>query len=406
MEDILLSWRNIWRNPRRSVLTILAIVFAAALLVFMLSFQFGAYEDMIESSVRLSTGHIQVQAVDYLDRPEMRKVVDNVDDVVKKVREIDNVEAAVVRSETFALAGGVERSRGVMVTGVNPEAELLISSLPGQIRKGRYLHTGAAGEAVIGTLAAEHLGLKIGDECTLLGQGRDGSVAATVVYVVGIYETGIDEFDRSSMQMTLSDFNSVFTMENGAHRVVLTLHNLSDAFLIADKLKEMPETGDLAVLTWDELTPGLKQSIELDLIGGVIMYVILVIVVAFSILNTFFMAIFERTREFGVLMSVGTKPLRLVKIMLIESMAMTTVGLLIGIALGMAVTLFFTKYGIGMGESSELLTQYGIADRLYPKLSAASIVIGPTIITIVTFITALIPAMKIPRMRPVEALRA
>ena len=136
------------------------------------------------------------------------------------------------------------------------------------------------------------------------------------------------------------------------------------------------------------------------------MYVILVIVVAFSILNTFFMAIFERTREFGVLMSVGTKPLRLVKIMLIESMAMTTVGLLIGIALGMAVTLFFTKYGIGMGESSELLTQYGIADRLYPKLSAASIIIGPTIITIVTFITALIPAMKIPRMRPVEALRA
>ena len=136
------------------------------------------------------------------------------------------------------------------------------------------------------------------------------------------------------------------------------------------------------------------------------MYAILVIVVAFSILNTFFMAIIERTREFGVLMAIGTKPLRLVKIMLFESLAMTCIGLLTGMILGTAVTLFFSSYGIGMGDSSELLAQYGIADRLYPRLSLLSILIGPTIICVVTCITALIPTLKIVRMRPVAALRS
>lgn len=406
IDDFLLAWRNIWRNTRRSVLTILAIVFASSLLIFMLSFQFGAYEDMINSSVRLSTGHLQAQAQGYQDKPGIRKVVEKPVSLLTVAKELDGVAAATMRSETFVLAAGSERSRGIMVTGVLPDAEVRLSSLPGQIKKGRYLLNNDSDTAVIGALAAKRLQINVGEECTLLGQGRDGSVAATIVKIVGIYRTGIDEFDRSTMQIPFTDFDSVFSMEGGAHRLVLITDHLADAPLIAGTIKQAPEAAGLAVLTWNQLTPGLKQSIELDLVGGIIMYSILVIVVAFSILNTFFMAIFERTKEFGVLMSIGTKPLRLVKLMLLESMAMTFIGLITGIVLGMGVTLIFSHYGISMGESSDLMAQYGIADRLYPHLSLPSVIIGPAIITAVTFITALIPAMKIPRMRPVEAMRA
>lgn len=406
MGDYLLAWRNIWRNPRRSVLTILAIIFASGLLVFMLSFQFGAYEDMIDSSVRLSTGHLQIQPVGYQNRPEMHKVIENPGPLLERVAALDGVDAVTVRSETFALAAGAKRSRGTTVSGVRPEVERRISTLPGQIRKGRYLQDGDKDVAVIGALGAERLQIDIGDECTLIGQGRDGSVAATVVRIVGIFQTGIDEFDRTSMQIPYSDFDSVFSMEGSAHRLVIITKNLADNGPVAAAVRGMVEAADLAVLTWDELTPGLRQSIELDLIGGIIMYAILVIVVAFSILNTFFMAIIERTREFGVLMAIGTKPLRLVKIMLLESLAMTCVGLLAGMILGTAVTLFFSYYGIGMGDSSEMLAQYGIADRLYPRLSLLSILIGPAIICVVTSITALIPTLKIVNMRPVAALRS
>jgi len=393
-------------TPRRSVLTILAVVFASGLLVFMLSFQFGAYEDMIDSSVRLSTGHLQVQAIGYQDRPEVHKVIKSPGLLLEKIGALGGVEAVTIRSEAFALAAGAKRSRGTMVSGVRAEVEGRISSLPGQIRKGRYLRDGDVDVAVIGALGAERLQIDIGDECTLIGQGRDGSVAATVVTVIGVFRTGIDDFDRSTMQIPLSDFDAIFSMEGGVHRLVIATQTLADDNPVAAAIRLMPEADGLAVLTWDELTPGLRQSIELDLIGGIIMYAILVIVVAFSILNTFFMAIFERTREFGVLMAIGTKPRRLVKIMLLESLAMTCVGLFAGMVLGIAVTLLFSHYGISMGESSELLAQYGIADRLYPQLSLLSIIIGPAIISVVTFITALVPALKIVHMRPVEALRS
>ncbi len=406
MGDFLLAWRNIWRNTRRSVLTILAIVFATSLLIFMLSFQFGAYDDMIDSSVRLSTGHLQVQAQGYQDRPGMRKVIENPNRLLAMVTRLTGVETAGIRSDAFALAAGPQRSRGIMITGVIPDNEITISSLPGQIKKGRYLLNEDSDVAVIGALAAKRLQIDIGDECTLLGQGRDGSVAATIVRIVGIYRTGIDEFDRTTIQIPLADFDSVFSMEGATHRLVMIIDHLADATDIAAEVRLAPEAAGLAVLTWDQLSPGLKQSIELDLVGGIIMYAILVIVVAFSILNTFFMAIFERTREFGVLMSIGTKPLRLVKLMLLESMAMTSIGLVTGTILGIAVTLIFSHYGISMGESSDLMAQYGIADRLYPHLSLPSVIIGPAIIAVVTFITALVPAMKIPRMRPVEAMRA
>ena len=406
MNDLLMAWRNIWRNPRRSILTILAIVFATALLVFMLSFQFGAYDDMIDSSVRLSSGHVQIVAPGYHDRPKMRKVISDPAPLIQVASNLKNIEQVSMRSEAFVLASGEKRSRGIMVTGVEPAYEVIMSSVPNQIVEGRYLtnEDGAAG--VIGTLAAQHLQISIGDECVLLGSGRDGSIAAAVVKIIGIYKSGIDEFDRSTMQIPLSEFDSIFSMEGAVHRLILTFDHLSDSHTGAAQLRGDDQTRGLQVMTWEELTPGLKQSIELDLISGVIMYFILVVVVAFSILNTFFMAIFERKKEFGVLMSIGMKPRRLVGLMLLESMSMTAFGLLLGTFCGIGITLLTAHYGISMGDSAEFMAQYGMPDRLYPKLTALSVAIGPLLIFLVTLLTALIPVLRIPNLHPVEALRS
>jgi ABC-type antimicrobial peptide transport system permease subunit len=150
----------------------------------------------------------------------------------------------------------------------------------------------------------------------------------------------------------------------------------------------------------------LKQSIQIDLVSGLIMYLVLVIVVAFSILNTFLMAIIERTREFGVLMAIGTRPGKLVNLMMSESMLMTVIGLALGMLAGTGITLFFTHHGIDMGGSSELMAQYGISGILYPRLSLFTLFAGPLVVFIITFLTALYPVLRIPAMRPVEALRS
>ena len=160
----------------------------------------------------------------------------------------------------------------------------------------------------------------------------------------------------------------------------------------------------LVVLDWDELMPGLKQAIRMDLISGSFFYLVLIMVVAFSILNTFLMAILERTHEFGVMMAMGTRPARLTRLVLSESAGMTLVGVIIGIILGCLLTWHFQNFGIDLSGASDILSQYGIPSRLYPRLTLLSASAGPLVVLAITLGAALYPALKIRRLKPVEAM--
>jgi len=400
-----MAWRNVWRNPRRTGLTISAIAFACLLLVFMLSWQFGSYESLINASVKINTGHLQIQHPKYDQKKVIRYVVPGPESIGKKLEKMEGVEAYTYRSEGFSLVASEDRTYGALVVGIDPVKEGRVSTLKSLIRKGEYLSETDQDAALVGRLLAKNLRVDIGDEITLMGQGRDGSVAAAIVRVKGIYASGIDEFDRNAIQMPLSYFQEVFFMRDGVHRIVVNAKSLDDVASIRDELTTDTLAADLAVLDWIDLSPGLVQSIYLDLISGLIFYLILVIVVAFSIMNTFFMAIFERTREFGVLMAMGTTPGRLVKLLLLESGFMTLTGVLTGMLFGTIITLIIQHYGIDMsGSSGELMAQYGISGKLYPKLSLTSLLTGPAAVLIITFLVALYPAFRVKKLKPVEAL--
>lgn len=408
--DVKMAWRNIWRNPRRTNLTICAIAFASLLLVFMLSFQFGSYETMINTSVKIHTGHLQVQADEYQDKKSIRLVVPNPAKIANLLDKIPKVEAYTFRDQAFSLISSKERTYGVVVKGIDPEREAFVSRLKSLIRHGEFLSKDDTDKALVGKLLAKNLRVNIGDELTVVGQGRDGSIAATVVKVKGIYSSGIDEFDRASIHISIETFQEVYTMGEAVHEVVVIADSLRDIDAIKRTIKanlsSLKLKKPLTVLDWNELMPGLRQSIEMDLVSGVIFYILLVLVVAFSILNTFLMAIFERTREFGVLMAIGTTPGRLTKVLLIESMTMTLVGIVAGIVIGSLITIYFQSHGIDISGASELLSQFGITGRMYPKLSLLSAVSGPLVVLLITFFTAIYPALKVRRMRPVEAMRA
>ena len=407
--DVKMAWRNIWRNPRRTMLTICAIAFASLLLVFMLSFQFGSYETMINTSVKIQTGHLQVQAETYQEKKNIRLVVPDPAEIAQVIDSIPTVEAYTFRGQAFSLISSNERTYGVAVTGIDPIGEAQVSRLKSLIREGAFLSKEDTHQALVGKLLARNLRVQLGDELTLIGQGRDGSIAATVVQVKGIFSSGISEFDRSAIQIPLQTFQDVYSMQGAVHEVVIiadALRNIAaiktaiQATLSSLKLKK-----PLTVLDWNELMPGLRQSIEMDLVSGLIFYLLLVLVVAFSILNTFLMAIFERTREFGVLMAIGTTPGRLTKVLLIESMTLTFIGIIAGILIGSLITLYFQAHGIDISGASELLSQFGITGRMYPKLSWLSATSGPLAVLIITFFAALYPAIKVRMLRPVEAMR-
>jgi ABC-type lipoprotein release transport system permease subunit len=408
--DLKMAWRNIWRHPRRAILTMAAIAFATLLLIFMLSWQFGSYDTMINAAVKVHTGHLQVQAEGYNEKRDMRLVVPDPTTISRILDETPGVTAHAARASAFSLVSSKERTYGVAVRGIEPAGEARVTTLKQLIREGSYLSERDADHALVGELLAKNLRVGVGDEVVLLGQGRDGSIAATVVKIKGTFSYGQDEFDRTVIYLPLPYFQEVYSMRGAAHEVAAlctsreAVPRIKQA--IATGIKTIDTKNKLVVLDWMELMPGLIQSIQIDLVSGLIMYVILIIVVAFSILNTFLMAIFERTKEFGVFMAMGTTPGRLTRLLLLESTAMTMLGTIIGIIAGSMVTWYFQIHGIIISGTSEMMRQYGLPERMYPQLSALSIAVGAGLVLVITLLAALYPALKVRRLRPVEAMRA
>ncbi len=403
-----MAWRNVWRNSRRTILTLSAIAFASLLLVFMLSFQFGSYDVMINTAVRIHTGHLQVQAEHYNEENDIRLVVTEYGQIGDILETFPTVSAYAYRARAFSLASSQDRTYGVVIVGIDPPKEAKVSTVQSVLCAGAYLSQDGANQAILGELLAQNLKVTIGDEVTILGQGRDGSIAATVVTVKGIYRSGQDEFDRSSLQIPLSHFQEVYEMSGAVHEVVAVCDSLSHVsqlkLTLSGQVQALQTEYPLVVLDWKDLMPGLAQGIAIDLVSGVIMYLLLVFVVAFSILNTFLMAVFERTREFGIMMAMGVTPDRLTRLLLLESTIMTFLGVVIGIVVGCLITWYFQVHGIDLGGASEIMNQYGISGRLYPRLSLLSASIGPAAVLVITFLSALYPTMRVRRLQPVEAM--
>jgi ABC-type lipoprotein release transport system permease subunit len=348
---------------------------------------------------------MQVQRSAYLDKPKMRTSIPDAANLADRLRVTAGLDAVAPRAQGFALATSGARSYGVPVIGVEPAREPGVSTLPGLIKRGRYLKDVRANEAVIGARLAKNLRIDVGQELTLLGGGRDGSVAATVVPVVGIFETGMPDLDRQLIQVPLGMFQEVFSMGNHAHVIVIGGASLDAIETVQRKVvAALPAGADLRVRGWPELIPGLKQLIEADTVQNWFTYIVLIVVVTLSILNTFLMSVLERTREFGILLALGATPRRIGGMVLLESFLLTALGLLVGVMLGYFVALYFQRYGFTFPGMKELHAQFGLPGVIHPKITLVSLTLGPLVILLFTLLAALYPATRLRRLDPVEAM--
>jgi len=221
-----LAWRNIWRHPRRTILTIAAMVFANTLLVFMLGLQFGQYRMMIDNSLRIFTGQMQVQARGYHDEPHMYRSIPAADTLAQLIRDQTQIDAVSPRAYSFALISSDTRTIGAQISGVDPQYESQVSTIPGLIKQGRYLSS-SSNEIVVGSILARNLKISPGDELTLLGSARDGSIAATVAPVVGIFESGTRDIDRQMLSMPIDTFRDVWATRHTASSLAATAIRLT-----------------------------------------------------------------------------------------------------------------------------------------------------------------------------------
>jgi len=401
-----LAWRNIWRNRRRTWLTVGAMVFSNVLLIFLIALQLGSYDLMIENSLRTLTGHLQVQQRDYRDTPRMRNSIEDVAGRAAQLRAELGLAAIAARAEGFALASSEARSFGVQVIGVQPDHEPLVSSLPGLIREGRWFSGPEAGEAVLGSVLARNLKIGLGDEVTFVGTGRDGSFAAGVVAVVGIVHSGFAAADRGLAQVPLGYFDTVFAMRGHGHRIVVEAPALGRAPFHVERSRDLLRGEDtLAVLDWDALQPGLRQTIRADMTSAWIIYGVLIVLVAFSVLNTQLMSVLERTREFGVMLALGIGAGRLGRIVIQETLLMALTGLAIGVVLGFLTVLYFSIAGLTFPGMAEAAAKFNLPAHIYPEISLLSLFWGPLTVSLGGLLAAVYPALRLRKLRPVAAMR-
>ncbi len=382
-------------------------MFSNMLLVFMISLQFGMYGLMIDNTLQTFTGHLQIQAPGYLDDKKMRQTVADIVPLAESLRAEFPEQNIAARATGFALVSSEDRSYGIAVFGVEPAYEPGVSTLPGLISGGRYLGDSEAAEIIIGAALARNLRVELGDELTLLGSGRDGSFAAAVVNIVGIFDSGIAEFDRSITEIPLGFFQDVFYMDGSGHHVVINAGSIDGVDVLQSHVEAaLPVGGDLVVHDWDALQPGLQQAIKADMSSAFFMYGILVVLVAFSVLNTQLMSVLERTHEFGIVMSLGLTPGRLGRLVLLETSIMGVLGLVLGAILGGLFTYWFSINGFAYPGMDEMAAKFNLPARFYPQVSTLSLLAGPIVVFIFTVLAALYPALKLHKLHPVEAMRA
>ena len=398
-----LAWRNLWRNRRRTWLTAGGIGFAVWLLVFAMSMQDGSFEVMVDNAARLLTGHVQLQHPAYQDDPSVEHWLAADPALRAQAVAASGVVAALPRAAAFGLVSVGERSLGVQVMGVSPQDEAAASTLPAATVAGRYLD-GAPAQAYLGAMLARNLGAAVGDEVVILGAALEGGVAASAATVVGLFETGQPALDRALLQIPIDDFRAAWNLPPDAvHSLVLILDRAGRAAPVAAAL----DGPGRAALDWQALLPEARQTVELKRVGAQLFFVMVALIVTFSVVNTFMMTVFERTPELGMLMALGMRRGAVATELCIEAWWLGLLGVMLGLATAAATVAVLSQVGIPLpADAAEVLVRYNLPDRMYPSFSIPAAVVAVVVMLVGVQVAVAVPAWRIRRLRPVQALRA
>ncbi len=409
---IRLAWRSLWRNWRRSLIAMSAVIFAITLSIIQRGVQYGTYAETIKTAVRVSTGYLQIQKIGYNKSPTLQKSFAMNGTIEKAIEDARGINGASPRIETDALLSYKDQSLGVLMMGIAPKSENLVTDFPKKVNKGRFLESGPAGtiqqvpDIVVGDKLLQNLGASLGDSVVVLAQGIDGVLGNMFARIVGTFRTGSEEFDRMGVFMNIADLQSFLGMEGRINAVAMSVRNPEDLPGIVNRLDSVLKPVGLVALQWQDLLPQLKQMIELDNSSGVLYIIILLFVVGFGILNTVLMSITERFREYGVMLSLGMSQERLVVAVALEIFFMLLIGFIVGNGIGVAVNSYWVAHPIHLGgDIAKLYQEYGFAPILASSLSFKVFLDSSLTIMGISILAAVYPLWRVLRLEPLKGIR-
>lgn len=401
---ITLAWRNIWRNKRRTILSALSVFFSVFLALITRSMQNGSYEYMIDSAVRMYTGYLQIHSKGFWDERSLEKSIMLDENLLKKIESIENVEIAVPRLENFLLISSKEITKVATTICVDPEKENSMTKLKEKVIAGKYLDKSEDG-ILISEGLARVLHVKVGDSVVLYGQGIYGMTAASLSPIIGIVKFTLPDMNNTMIYLPLKFGQNLFSMEDKVTTISIMLNNPKKINRIYEEVKSLLKN-DYEVMKWDELMPELVQGIQIDSVSGMIMLFILYLIIAFGIFGTVMMMTAERTKEFGVLISIGMKKSILIFITILEIIFISFLGALAGLSVTIPVIYYLNRNPIQFtGELAEMSLKFGV-EPILPFCTDVGIFFAQTLVVfIVALFSAIYPINYIRKLQPIKAMR-
>ena len=397
-----MAWRNVWRNKRRSIVTIAAMTLALCVELLYSGLITGYLQGMEDDVLELEVGDLQVFAGDYLDRPSIYTAIENPNALVAQLNKVGYPVSARLLSGGLAAAG--EFSAGVALRGVDVAQDAKVTLIGEKVANGTWLDPADPHGVVVGRRLARTLEVKPGDELVVLSQAADGSLANDLYTVRGVLMGVADVTDRTAIFMNAETFRELMVFPQGAHQMIVRRPNNVELKAAAVTVQDL--AGALEVKTWKELMPVVASMLEST--QGLIMIVFFIIYVAVGILilNAMLMAVFERIREFGVLKALGVGPLRVVNLILVESAIQAGIAIVVGVTLAIPGMWYLGHVGINVGKLGGM-SAMGLAMRpVWHGIYNVNTLSGPLVMLVfIVFLAALYPALKAAWIRPVEAMR-
>ena len=398
-----IAFRNIFRQKRRTILTLLTMFGGFVLSAISIGYADGSYSYIIDLFTHNRLGQIQVHKGDYLDRPSLYKTIENYHAVGDTIAGVSRVESWAPRLFSAGLASLGDQTVGVRIIGIDPDQEDAATDFSSKVIKGRYLSREPNHEVMLGKGLAKLLNADIGDSTIILSQAADGSMANDFYRVVGITDRGDQRENRTGYYLNLQDAQELFVLPNQVHEIIVMADNIHHLGRLANTIAGTLQNNSLQVKPWMEFAKTFYQAMQADLQGMWIMLFVITLIVAIGVLNTVLMSILERTREYGVLRAMGTRPFEIFRMVIYEITIMAVIGILVGAVVSIAFNYYFSLNGIALSTPFDWGGMQ--VSHLYTTVSVRSIYLPAITVFITSLIVSAFPAMKAARIAPAQAMR-
>ena len=401
---IRLAWRNIWRNKKRSIITITAIVIAVFLAILMRSMQLGMYDNMIQNVVGSYSGHVQIHSNGFWEEQTIDNAFEYNDSLIQKIKKTEDVAGTTKRIQSGCLSSYGDLSKFVFVTGIEPEKEQLLTDWSKRLIDGQLLQTNS-NSVNVGKGIAKYYNLKIGDTLIFIGQGYHGMQAVGAYPVSGILDMKNPNLNNTSVFMSLPKAQDFLSANNLMTHLVINKKQYSEEADIVAAIKKQLNK-DYEIMSWQEMMPEIETIIQADSAGGLIMIFILYMIITFGIFGTVLMMTQERKYEFGVVISIGMKKTKLMVAMVYETIFLSAIGILLGIALSRPIVLYFYNNPLEFpSDQVEMMENQGF-EAVIPFMSSYDIPITHgLIIFFISLIICFYPILTIYKLNPIKAMK-